>query len=163
MHAYIHVCVLSHFSHVRLFETLWTVVHQAPLSIGILQAKILEWVVMPFSRDSRLLYSSKNSSKLLIHATYWIINTFYWVTERKPKRQRSTWFHLSVTLEKADVVAQVGAGEKGVCTRKSGGNCAGGYMILCICQRTTFTIAFGINVVCICLHVHLPNRTVGAF
>ena len=28
------VCVLGHFSHVRLFATLWTVTHQAPLSIG---------------------------------------------------------------------------------------------------------------------------------
>ena len=26
--------VLSHFSRVRLFATLWTVVHQAPLSLG---------------------------------------------------------------------------------------------------------------------------------
>ena len=26
-------CVLSHFSHVRLFETQWTVAHQAPLSM----------------------------------------------------------------------------------------------------------------------------------
>ena len=29
-----HVCVLSHFSHVQLFATLWTVAHQAPLSMG---------------------------------------------------------------------------------------------------------------------------------
>ena len=36
------VCVLSHFSHVRLFATLWTVAHQGPLSMGILQARILE-------------------------------------------------------------------------------------------------------------------------
>ena len=36
-------CVLSHFSHVCLFATLWTVACQAPLS-GILQARILEWV-----------------------------------------------------------------------------------------------------------------------
>ena len=28
------VCVLSHFSHVRLFATLWTVDRQAPLSMG---------------------------------------------------------------------------------------------------------------------------------
>ena len=28
------VCVLSHFSPVRLFVTLWTVTHQAPLSMG---------------------------------------------------------------------------------------------------------------------------------
>ena len=27
-------CVLSHFSHVRLFATLWTVAHQASLSMG---------------------------------------------------------------------------------------------------------------------------------
>ena len=27
-------CVLSHFSHVRLSVTLWTVAHQAPLSMG---------------------------------------------------------------------------------------------------------------------------------
>ena len=27
-------CVLSHFSHVQLFETLWTVACHAPLSIG---------------------------------------------------------------------------------------------------------------------------------
>ena len=30
----------------------WTVAHQAPLSMGILQARILEWVAFPFSRGS---------------------------------------------------------------------------------------------------------------
>ena len=44
--------VLSLFSHVRLFVTPWTVAHQAPLSMGILQAGILEWVSRPFSRGS---------------------------------------------------------------------------------------------------------------
>ena len=33
-HACIHVRMLSHFSHVQLFETLWTVAHQGPLSMG---------------------------------------------------------------------------------------------------------------------------------
>ena len=28
-------CMLSHFSRVRLFVTLWTVAHEAPLSMGI--------------------------------------------------------------------------------------------------------------------------------
>ena len=42
-----HVWVLSHFSHVRLFETPWTAAHQAPPSMGILQARILEWVPCP--------------------------------------------------------------------------------------------------------------------
>ena len=44
-------CMLS---PVQLFATPWTVVCQAPLSMGygILQARILEWVVMPFYRGS---------------------------------------------------------------------------------------------------------------
>ena len=32
--------------------TLWTVVRQAPLSMEILQARVLEWVVMLSSRES---------------------------------------------------------------------------------------------------------------
>ena len=39
-------------SHVWLFVTLWTVAHQTPLSLEILQARILEWVAMPSSRES---------------------------------------------------------------------------------------------------------------
>ena len=34
------------------FVTPWTVAYQAPLSVGILQARILQWVAMPFSRWS---------------------------------------------------------------------------------------------------------------
>ena len=41
--------VLSH-SVLSDCATLWTVARQVPLSTGILQAKILEWVAMPFSR-----------------------------------------------------------------------------------------------------------------
>ena len=39
-------------SHVQLFATPCTVAFQAPLSIGILQARILEWVAISFSRGS---------------------------------------------------------------------------------------------------------------
>ena len=45
-------CYAVLLSHVWLFETPWTVARQAPLSIGILQARILEWVAMPSSRRS---------------------------------------------------------------------------------------------------------------
>ena len=31
---YTYACMLSHFSHVQLFATLWTVAHQSPLSMG---------------------------------------------------------------------------------------------------------------------------------
>ena len=39
-------------SHVQLFVTLRIVAHQAPLSIGILQARTLEQVAISFSRGS---------------------------------------------------------------------------------------------------------------
>ena len=39
---------------VQLLVTPWTVAHQAPLSMGI-QARILEWVAISFSRDEAML------------------------------------------------------------------------------------------------------------
>ena len=47
-------CMLSCFSRVQIFATPWTVACQAPLSMGILQARILEWVAMPSSRGPSL-------------------------------------------------------------------------------------------------------------
>ena len=41
---------LSHFSLVQLFVIPWTIARQAPLSMGILQARMLEWIAMPSSR-----------------------------------------------------------------------------------------------------------------
>ena len=46
------MCALSRFSCVRFFETLGTIACQAPLSMEILQARILEWVAMFSSRGS---------------------------------------------------------------------------------------------------------------
>ena len=46
-----HLCVCVSPSVVS-FATLWTVVHQAPLSFGILQARILELVATSSSRAS---------------------------------------------------------------------------------------------------------------
>ena len=44
--------VCSVLSHIQLFVTPWSVAHQAPLSMGILQSSILVWVAMPSSRGS---------------------------------------------------------------------------------------------------------------
>ena len=44
-----HVCVLI---HVWLFAILCTLAHQAPLSMGILQARILKWVALSSSKGS---------------------------------------------------------------------------------------------------------------
>ena len=48
---FIFMCVCVSCS-VWLFATPWTIVHQAPLSMEILQERILEWVAIPFSRES---------------------------------------------------------------------------------------------------------------
>ena len=45
-------CCAQSFSCVRLFATSWIRAHQDPLSMGILQAKILEWVAILFSKWS---------------------------------------------------------------------------------------------------------------
>ena len=42
--------VLSRSVMCWVFVTPWTVAHQAPLPIGILQARMLEWVAMPSSK-----------------------------------------------------------------------------------------------------------------
>ena len=44
--------MLSRFSHVQFFVTLWTVACQAILSMGILWTRRLEWVAVPSSRGS---------------------------------------------------------------------------------------------------------------
>ena len=40
-------CMLSCFSHIRLFTTLWTVAHQAPLSVGFSRQE--HWSGLPCS------------------------------------------------------------------------------------------------------------------
>ena len=69
-----HACMLSHFSHVRFCVTLWPIAPQVPLSMGILPARILEWVAMPSSRGSfwprdwtHVSYISCNGRWLLYH------------------------------------------------------------------------------------------------
>ena len=44
-------CLSLGQSHVGLCVTPWTVACQDPLSMGILQARIVEWVAIPSSRD----------------------------------------------------------------------------------------------------------------
>ena len=44
--------VVQSLSRGQLFVTPWTVACQAPLSMGVLQARILGWVAMPSSRGS---------------------------------------------------------------------------------------------------------------
>ena len=52
--------MLNHFSHVQLLVTPWTVVHQDLLSMGILQAGILQWAAISFS-----IYTSSACKKYI--------------------------------------------------------------------------------------------------
>ena len=48
----VHVCVLSHLSHIQLFVTTMDCSPPGSFVHGIFQAKILEWVAISFSRGS---------------------------------------------------------------------------------------------------------------
>ena len=53
IHTYIYICMYAQsFNFSNFFVTPWTVAHQDPLSMGISQAGILEWVAVSFSRAS---------------------------------------------------------------------------------------------------------------
>ena len=45
------MCMLSHFSHVWLFATLWTIAHQAPLSQGFSRQEYWSGLPCPPTRD----------------------------------------------------------------------------------------------------------------
>ena len=45
------VCIVSHFSHVQLFATPWTVAHQAPLSMGLSRQESWSGLLCPAPGD----------------------------------------------------------------------------------------------------------------
>ena len=49
------MCLLSHFSCIRLSATLWTAVYQASLSVGL--SKQEYWSELPFSPPGDLLHA----------------------------------------------------------------------------------------------------------
>ena len=78
------------------FMTLWTVDHQPPLSCGILQARILEWVAISFSRGSSWPRDRTSISCLL----YWQADSLPLVPPGKPLlkiRSGKTGLHYNIT------------------------------------------------------------------
>ena len=49
---FLHMCMLNGFSHIRLFVTLWTAAHQAPLSMGFSRQE--HWSELSFSTPGHL-------------------------------------------------------------------------------------------------------------
>ena len=78
----VRACVLSRFSCVRVCVALQTVAPQAPLSMGVLQARILQWVSMPSSRGSFRLRSNPRLVRLL----HWQVDSSPLVPPGKPER-----------------------------------------------------------------------------
>ena len=76
---------------VQLFVTPWTAAHQAPLSMGILQSRILEWFAMPSPRASSqprdrtsVSYVSYTAGGFFTHWATWEA----WMTSRADKDKR---------------------------------------------------------------------------
>ena len=94
------MCVL--LSRVWFFTTPWTVARQAPLSMGILQARILEWVAMPSSRGSswprNQAWVSCICRKILYHLSH----------QGSNDRFRGSWFHFFPQLLVRPDVSQNG-------------------------------------------------------
>ena len=59
--------MLNHFSRVRLYASLWTVAHQAPLSMGFSQARMLGWVAVSSSRGSSWPRDRTHISYIYLH------------------------------------------------------------------------------------------------
>ena len=57
-----YVCLLSHFSCVQLFVTLWTIAHQAPLSLGFPRQEYQS--VLPFLPPGDLPHSGIKPASL---------------------------------------------------------------------------------------------------
>ena len=85
---YIHTIMYEFQVHIH--ETLWNVACQAPLSMGILQASILEWVTKPFSRD--LLDSGIKSTPLMSPA----LAGGFFTTSTTREAPDKTWQNLNV-------------------------------------------------------------------
>ena len=79
---HMYACMQSHFSCVRLFATLWTVARQAPLSMEILQARILEWVAMPSLLQGIFLTQGLNPHLLCL--LHWQVSSLPLVPLGKP-------------------------------------------------------------------------------
>ena len=65
------LCAVLSLSCVWLFVTTWTAARQVPLSLGILQARILEWVAMPSSRESSQLKDQTQVSFIADRNNLW--------------------------------------------------------------------------------------------
>ena len=91
-----HVCMLSRFSHVRLFATLWTVAHQAPPSMRFSRQEY--WSGLPCPSPGIVL--TQGSSPRLLHILHWRVASLPLAPPGKPGgRQRCAFNPTLLPLE----------------------------------------------------------------
>ena len=85
-----HACVLNHFSCVQFFMTLWTIAHQAPLSMGFSRRE--QWSGLPFPTPGDLpdpgiepvsLMSPALAGGLFTTSATWVISQYFTGLENK--------------------------------------------------------------------------------
>ena len=84
----VHTCMISHFSNVRLFVTLWIVAHQAPLSMGF------------FSKNTGVdchtllqgILSTQGWNLHLLHLLHWQVGSLPLAPPGKPRVYSSVQF-----------------------------------------------------------------------
>ena len=81
------VCVLSHFSHVWLFGTLWTVALQAPLSMGFSRQEL--WRGLPFTSSGG--FPTQGSNLHLLHLLHWQASTLLLAPYKSKGGQNLQW------------------------------------------------------------------------
>ena len=81
------LCVLSSFSHVQLFATLWTVAHQALLFHGILQAKN---TVVDCHAFLQGIFLTRGLNSCLLRLLHWQVGSLPLVPPGKHLHQ-GTW------------------------------------------------------------------------
>ena len=86
--------------YVQLFATPWTVALQAPLSTGILQARILEWVAMPSSRGSSQLRVWTQVFCIAFSFTIWATREAQFSTWQPVYKNSNTWGKKSLPFVK---------------------------------------------------------------
>ena len=77
--------MLSHFSPIWLFATLWSTAHQAPLSMGFSRQE--DWSGLPC--PSPVTFPTQELNSCLLHLLHWQGGSLPLVPPRKPKLQNS--------------------------------------------------------------------------
>ena len=81
MYIYKHVCMLSHFSRVKLFATPWIISHQAPLSMP--SSRQEHWSGSPF--PSQGIFLTQELNPRLLHPLHWQVDSLPLEPPRKAR------------------------------------------------------------------------------